>query len=252
MRSFIPLLSLAFLAATAHADAYSHKEAFEQTNPFAANGTLTLQNVNGDVEVVTWDRNEIRIEGEKSARTEEELQLIDMTISTAPDRARVVVKLPKRQSGWFGGGSIRAGVRFKITMPATAHAEVNTVNGSVRIEGIRGSVDAESVNGAVRAFDVAGPVSISTVNGGVEAKLAALTTGTKLHAKSVNGGVRLRLPAATAATVDASTVNGGIDCDFPLEVTGKISGRRLRGTIGAGSGEIKASTVNGGIHIQKS
>lgn len=254
MRLFTTALLSAFvLAACSRADSYSYKEPISQAGPFSATGTLTVHNVNGEVEVLTWDRNEIKIEGEKSARSEEELGLIQLTIDRSTDRAAIEVKLPRRKSGWFGSGEIRANVRFVITVPATAHLEdIHTVNGGVKITGARGGTVASTVNGGVRAYDVTGSVSLSTVNGGVEARLAALSSGAVVRAKSVNGGITLSLPSNTGAKLEASAVNGGIDCDFPITVSGKLVGRHLQGTIGDGSSEISATTVNGGVKIRKS
>jgi hypothetical protein len=50
------------------------------------------------------------------------------------------------------------------------------------------------------------------------------------------------------ATIAASTVNGGVSCDFPIQI--KSSGRNsLRGTIADGGTTIKATSVNGAIHL---
>ncbi len=255
MRTLITaLLSATLAAACARADSYSFKEPISQSGSFSPTGTVAVHNVNGEIEVRTWDKNEIKIEGEKSARSEEELQLIQLTIDRTPDRAYIEVKLPRRKSGWFGGGEIRANVRFLITVPASAHLEdIHTVNGGVRITGARGGAVASSVNGGVRAYDVTGSVSLTTVNGGVDARVIAVASGATIKARSVNGGVTLSLPADTSGTLDASTVNGGVDCDFPVTVSGKLNGRHVRGTIGgSGASEISASTVNGGVHIRKS
>jgi len=46
-------------------------------------------------------------------------------------------------------------------------------------------------------------------------------------------------------------VNGDIESDYPLTVTGKFGPRRLRGTIGAGGRSLSLSTVNGEIRLRK-
>ena len=46
-------------------------------------------------------------------------------------------------------------------------------------------------------------------------------------------------------------MNGDIETDFPLTVTGKISRRKLEGTIGGGGRLLELSTVNGGIELRK-
>ncbi|HYP17715.1 MAG TPA: hypothetical protein VEQ65_10935, partial [Opitutus sp.] len=71
------LLALAtlalFTAALAHGGDDHYKEPFSRTAPFNADGLISLHNVNGNIVIATWDKNEIRIEGEKHAKTEEEL-----------------------------------------------------------------------------------------------------------------------------------------------------------------------------------
>ena len=51
--------------------------------------------------------------------------------------------------------------------------------------------------------------------------------------------------------VRASTVNGEIESDYPLTISGKFGPRRLRGTIGAGGRILNLSTVNGEIRLRK-
>ncbi len=236
----------------ARAESYSYKEPFDKSAAFGATGIVVLENVNGDVEVQAWDKNEIRISGEKSAKTEEELKAIQMTIDLSADRAVVKVKLPKRESGWFGHGDIRANVHFTLRVPAGARLDgISTVNGGVDLTGLRGGVRAHSVNGHVKATDITGSAKLSTVNGRVEARIVTLPTRSEVEASSTNGAVTLALPADVSATLRASTVNGGIDCEFPLEVSGHFVGRNVHGTIGGGGSSVKASTVNGAVKIRK-
>ena len=100
---------------------YSFTEPFSKSNPFHAKGEISLENINGNVEIRTWDKNEILIEGEKSAKTDEELKLIDLTMDVSESAAAIKVKLPKRPGGMFSGnGNIRAAVKFTLTVPADA------------------------------------------------------------------------------------------------------------------------------------
>ena len=252
MKLIPALLTLSLAAAVStYADSYSFKESFAATHPLRPGGVLSLANVNGDVEIRTWDRAEIRIEGEKSARTDEELKLIQLTIEPSPERVAIEVKLPKRPGSWFGGSEIRAAVHFTITVPADARLdEIKTVNGGVAIDGVRGSIRASSVNGHVKAAGLMGDARLVTTNGGIDARAVSLPTGSKLELRSVNGGVTLELPKAIAATLNASSVNGGVDCDFPITISGRAKSRNLRGTIGGGGADLKVTTVNGGIRIR--
>ena len=65
------------------------------------------------------------------------------------------------------------------------------------------------------------------------------------------GSITVELPSSVSARVEAKTVNGGIESDFPLTVTGRFGPRRVSGTIGGGGRDLRLETVNGGIHIRQ-
>jgi DUF4097 and DUF4098 domain-containing protein YvlB len=248
------LLSLALLApAVSRAGDYPFKEPFTRTAAFHATGEVSVENVNGSITVRTWDKNEILIEGEKSAKTAEELKAVDLKIDMSPSAATLKVRLPKRtDGGWFGGGTLRASVRFTVTVPATAVLrKIDTVNGSVTIEAARGAVHASSVNGAVHAHDLGAGAELKTVNGEIRVSFVALPPHSGIALSTVNGGIVIALPSATGAQVHARVVNGHIDCDFPLNPGGRVSRRTLSGAIGDGRATLDASSVNGSIRIEK-
>lgn len=247
------LLAVLFFAhSLARAEDYQFKEPFSRSGAFNANGEITLENVNGNVEIRTWDKNEILIEGEKSAKTEEELSLIDLKIDLSASEAGVKVRLPKRSGGFFSGGNIRAAVRFKLTVPATATlAKISAVNSSIVIEGARGGVKASSVNGSVRANGLAGPVHLETVNGSIDARFDTVAARQKLSFETVNGKIVVSLPKDAGVQFRGSTVNGSVRCDFPLgDGSPSKKSRSLSGKIGDGNASLEAETVNGSVHLQ--
>ncbi|MEX2156638.1 MAG: hypothetical protein WD773_07330 [Gemmatimonadales bacterium] len=67
-------------------------------------------------------------------------------------------------------------------------------------------------------------------------------------ASTVNGSVRV----TTTGLAEASTVNGEMESDFPMTVSGRFGPRRWRGTIGTGGRTLNLSTVNGEIRLKKS
>jgi len=245
------VLAFAFVfAAAAHADDYSFKEPFTRTAPFKASGKVSLENINGEISIRTWDKNEILIEGEKSAKTEEELKLIDLKIDVSENDAAITVRLPKRSGGFFGN-SIRASVRFALTVPVTAVLDkIETVNSGVTIDGVRGSVHASSVNGGIRATGLGADANLRSVNGAVHATFATVQADQQLTFKTVNGSVHVGLPKDAGVKFHASVVNGNIDCDFPLTLGGKVHSRNLAGTIGDGRASREAGSVNGSVHLE--
>jgi DUF4097 and DUF4098 domain-containing protein YvlB len=67
--------------------------------------------------------------------------------------------------------------------------------------------------------------------------------------RTVNGGVRVALPATAKATVNATWVNGGINLmGLPFEVHEQAK-RHFEGRLNGGGGAVEVATVNGGITI---
>jgi len=89
------------------------------------------------------------------------------------------------------------------------------------------------------------------VNGSVSATLGRADWVGEADFTTVNGGITLTLPAGVNTEVHAETVNGDLDTDFPLTVTGRFGPRRLRGTIGNGGRTLNLTTVNGSIRLRK-
>ncbi len=175
-----PLLLAAtalFAAGLVRADSYSFTERFSEIHPFDASGEITLGNTNGAVVIRTWDRAEVRIGGEKRAATDEELKLIGLVIDAGAASLAIKTDFPRRTGGWFlfGGGTIRAEVKFTLTVPATVHLRrIDTVNGSVTSEGVRGRVTAHTVNGHLAARGLAADATLGTVNGSIRADFATV------------------------------------------------------------------------------
>ena len=101
------------------------------------------------------------------------------------------------------------------------------------------------------AVEESGPVSAETVNGNVDARMAALQGDEDMDFKTVNGSVSIYVPASFGGRFRFDTVHGGIDSDFPMTISGKWGPRHASGTIGNGSRDIHASSVNGSIELRR-
>ena len=139
---------------------------------------------------------------------------------------------------------------YELHVPRLARLDhINLVNGSLEVSQVTGEIDATLVNGKTDLRDLSGRLTISAVNGTITANYRSLDNVKEIHLKSVNGAINLGLPASPNAEVNASTVNGGITTDFPLQVKGKFMGHRLNGTLGNGGTRIELSNVNGSIRL---
>jgi len=216
-----------------------------ETRRLEPQGTFTLENVNGAVQVDTWKEPSVRIEAEKRG-SRWALERMRVEVRGEGSRVEVVTRQPRHF--FFGRGGQ---VEYHVTVPERARVEVETTNGVVRVRGTSGALRAATTNGGVEVEDASGPVEASTTNGGIRAGFRVAPAEGWTRFSTTNGSVTLALPAAVSGEFAASTVNGGIDTDFPLKVSGGPGGRRLRGQLGDGKARFDVRTVNGSIRIRK-
>jgi DUF4097 and DUF4098 domain-containing protein YvlB len=57
------------------------------------------------------------------------------------------------------------------------------------------------------------------------------------------------LPADAGGDIEAETVNGSIEVDFPMNLT-RTTRHHVRGSFGSGSSSFEVSTVNGSVTVQ--
>lgn len=109
------------------------------------------------------------------------------------------------------------------------------------------SIDVGS--GRIRVDDVkASRITLDAGSGGIDVSIASSPKSLNVDAGS--GGVTVSLPSNVNAEVDIETGSGGIDSDFPIQVT-RMERNHLRGTLGNGSGRIHIESGSGRVHLRK-
>jgi hypothetical protein len=225
-------------------------EEVRMAKPLKADGVVAVSNVNGSVKITGWAEDRVEMVALKQASTESDLKDIEIRVVSSPDRFSVETRTPER-SWWSWGRSSE--VRYELRVPKGARIDhVDTVNGSVELRDLTGSVRAETVNGSIRGFALSSGARLETVNGSIRVALASLLENARCNFESVNGSITLGLPASACAELRADTVNGSIRNEFGLpNPKDSPGGESFRGTLGNGSSRVSASTVNGSIRFVK-
>jgi DUF4097 and DUF4098 domain-containing protein YvlB len=230
-------------------------EAFNQTYPLTPTGRVSIANINGDVHINAWDRNEVKVDAVKRAYKPERLSEVSIEVTNTADSVVIKSKYPERNQTFEDRNRSNnpASVEYTLTIPRGARLDgAELVNGSLDIEGVQGDVHASLVNGQVKAGGLGGEVKLSTVNGSVEANVAVLDAAKGVTLNSVNGSIVLIVPSGANAQIKASTVHGAITNDFGLAVDdGQYVGHNLSGQIGSGGLRIRLNNVNGSISIKR-
>jgi DUF4097 and DUF4098 domain-containing protein YvlB len=230
------------------------REEFHQTYPLSATGRVSLENINGGVQIKVWDRSEVQVDAIKRAYRRDRLAEAKIEVSTTEENIRIKTEYPDENQN-FRSGEGRynnpAIVDYTLTVPRKAALEsIELINGAIDIDGVEGNVKASSINGKVTAKGLAGEARLSTINGPLQVTFTQLDESKAIELGSVNGNVTLVIPSNASASIRAGTVHGGISTDFGLKVKhGEYVGHSLDGQIGTGGPRIKLGNVNGGIRI---
>jgi len=215
-----------------------------------------IRNMNGPINVVASTSDSLVIHAEKSWRQSDPQVVQIIPVPTSRGLTVCALWEAKEHRCEDGGDYHFSGVakndvavRFTVQLPRNFSIDVKTLNGGLEIAGVSAPVTAATVNGRIAVHTATGPVSASTVNGSIEAVMQSLKSG-NVKLRTVNGSVSVGVPRDINADLNAETVTGRVETDFPVRVSGKISPRHLRGTIGNGGDvTLELGTVNGSVTL---
>lgn len=252
--SIAALLSMATIGTAGAQD-------FNWRGRIATGKRLEIKGVNGDVRAVLASGAEAVVNAAKHSRRsdpdEVEIKVVESdagiticAVYPTPPRARRENSCEPGDQWHSNTENNDVTVDFEVQVPAGVEFHGKTVNGEMSAEGLKADARASTVNGSVRVTTT-GLAEASTVNGSVYVEMGRADWADELDFSTVNGKITLVLPAKLDTEVRASTVNGEMESDFPMTVSGRFGPRRWRGTIGAGGRSLSLSTVNGEIRLRK-
>ena len=94
-------------------------------------------------------------------------------------------------------------------------------------------------------------MNATSINGDVRAKLGKLDSDAPMHFTTITGNVIVEFGGDFGADVDLQTVNGSLNTNFEMTVTGRVDLKHLRTHIGKPGGpRIRLETVNGSVELR--
>jgi hypothetical protein len=182
-----------------------------ERKPAPHDGTVKITDLAGSVRVSGWDRDSVAIRGALG----EGVERLEFSTDERATRIRVLMKREYR-------GKLVTGSDLEIRVPRQSHVAVRTGTGAIGLSDVSGAVDLESADGTIRVEGAPRFVYARSVGGAVE--VAGLSK--VVRASSVSGRVTIR---RAAGYVEASTVSGDV----------RLSGRGLwEGEVTTVSGDI--------------
>jgi hypothetical protein len=176
---------------------------------------------------------------------------------------------PITASGTRGSLGLDVGSGPVRVTGANGTLSVDTGSGAVEVSGFRGGeIAVSSGSGQITGSELqAGEIRIDTGSGDIEltavtAPVLSIDTGSgrinadlrgavrELSVQTGSGDVSVGAPASLAAEVDLETSSGGIETDFPLQVT-RHAPDHIVGQIGDGEGRVAIETGSGDVRLLK-
>ena len=187
------------------------REEFHQTYPLSPSGRVSVENLNGNVKIAVWDRNDVQVDAIKRAYRRERLNEANIEVSATPEAIRIKTNYPDFNQSFADEGRGRlnnpAIVDYSITIPRQARLEsIDLVNGSLEVDGAEGDIKASSVNGRMIARGLMGVAKLSTVNGGLEVTFTRLDELKPISLGSVNG---IRSIISCSASIPEASLKAG-------------------------------------------
>lgn len=193
-------------------DGNDHTKHVERTLTVNPGGTLMLESDLGNVEVDTWDKNEVLVIADATG-SENNIERLDIAITQENNNVKVTGRYA--ESGWMGWHSQNIDVTYKITVPkkyfvraqsSGGNMAVRNLDGNATLETSGGNVEAESINGTVDLRTSGGNVTASRVEGNVQ----LTTSGGEIRCSDIAGEVNSH---TSGGDVEMTNVNGKISTE---------------------------------------
>jgi len=231
-------------------------DTWQRSYTLPAGGRLELSAVNGAVHVTgtSGPKAEVSIVREASAMTKDDASQAVASVSIIEDAKPDVVRIEIRPDSQ--ARLRRLTVRTTVAVPRGLAASIRTQNGRIELENVNGKITVAAANGAITGRGISGSLSASVVNGRLSIDLAPTSEDVELT--SLNGAIRVGIPAEANADVQLDALNGGVTVDPRLklvskDVEGENSGaffsKRVVGRLNAGGSKIVARATNGAVRV---
>ncbi len=204
------------LLALFFSDIIQAQQEVDQQIEAASDSIVDIEHLNGEAEIIGWDRDIVHVTGTLGDNTEE------FIFERNGKSIKIEVKVESKS--WSDWNSSDGGDDLTIKVPTGSRVKYASTNADVTLDEIFGGLDVEVINGEIDAEKIEGKIKLESVNGDISA------TGVdgELNVQAVNGDIDLNHTSGDEIRVTA--VNG--DIDFT-----------------SAASEAKVETVNGDINI---
>ncbi|KAA9129569.1 DUF4097 domain-containing protein [Marinihelvus fidelis] len=244
----------------------------EERRDMAADGTVSVTNIAGEIEVATWDRNELHLTGDLGDGSELRVDASggDVRIEVKPrskgrhgnvDDSDLYLMVPQGASLSLHGVSAditvtgSKGARLDIetvsgdleVVAETQSLDLSSVSGDVNFTGASVRTSAETVSGDIELDGVSGALDVKVVSGDAHVRGGSFSRG---QFESVSGNLELSLAVERGGRVTLETMSGDAYLYLPREQGAEIRAQSFSGDIRSDFGEPERPGHGPGTRLQ--
>ena len=236
-------------------------QALNRTWRIADDASVEVSNVRGSIVVSAGGAGQATLSGELGAGSklvvEGDAQHLELRVESLGG------------SGWFGNHGPPSDSDLRLTLPAGAALQLETVSADSRVSGIDGkSLKIECVSGKATIESGSPQVEVDCVSGNVDYRGTRADPGSHAHLQTVSGDIaasgvsgRLKLETVSGRAhasgsqlqeFEAGSVSGDVEFDAALAAHGRFKAETMSGNIRAKlqpglSAHVEAETFSGDI-----
>jgi DUF4097 and DUF4098 domain-containing protein YvlB len=283
--------ALAFVACdiTIGASEYSVRE--EKRFTVSGQVQLALSTFDGSIAVRGWDRNEVVVEVEKVGPDQQAVDLIQ--IKATQEGGAITIDVPKPSPLETTGMRRTPSANLVVSVPLNTAVVARSGDGSISVRRVTGRMDLDTEDGSVRVEEVDGALVVRTGDGNVDVRkldgqaeihtgdgtigLDGVLTGVKVETRdggvevtarpgsrtesdwdvtTGDGSVRVEVPQGFGAEVDARTGDGRVRVDSITDTADATKDERkdrdsVTGRLGGGGKALRLRTSSGSITVKR-
>ncbi len=217
---------LLFLVLGTGALAVQVQEIQEETFGLTEEGSISVENIAGDIVIYAWDQGQVKMVATKSAkavtkkRAEELIEAIEIDVSADEDEIDINTEFP-----WWKRFDPTSSVKvdYELWVPLSAKAGAQSVSGSIEIMERNNDVWAKSVSGTIEIERIMGDVGVETTSGAIKItqvegdSIIVDTISGKITMEEITGIIevhsvsgRIKIADSGGAVKSVHTISGSI------------------------------------------
>jgi hypothetical protein len=262
---FMVLCAIVLSAGCTYETGGKNAEDYTKSFPVSGRAEVRIHAFDARVHVITSDLPQVDVHVQYQRPGPDSA----LPFATRQDGNVVELTWNEESHDWWTWGTFGADLAvIEVRMPKNADLQLQTSNGAVLAEGLKGKLQAHTSNGAITVEGVDGDCELSSSNGRIQASgrfdsldihssnggvVAQAAAGSTLASRwsiaTSNAGVDLSIPTDLKANLNVGTSNGGVQLELPVTLQGSQDPSHLRGSLNGGGPELSVHTSNGHIRI---